>query len=116
MSNNRNHILQDPDTHLYIINIDGDVYHTNTTEKFERRKFWNNPNTGEIRAQIAGTIRQFFVAPEAIVKRGDKVLILEAMKMHNEILSPVDGIVKEICASIGQNVAKGDLLIKIESK
>lgn len=105
-----------PDTQKFIIDIDGDVYETYSTAKFDHRKEWKNPDKGEIRAQIAGTIRRFFVKVDAPVKRGDKLLILEAMKMHNEILSPIDGVVKALCVAIGQNVAKGDLLINIEAQ
>lgn len=108
-------IASQPDTQQFTINIDGDVYQTYSTTKFDHRKTWENPDKGEIRAQIAGTIRRFFVQPKDTIKRGDKLLILEAMKMHNEILSPIDGVIEEICFAIGQNVAKGDLLIKIKS-
>lgn len=96
------------------LDINGGVFKTNSTEKFDHRKKWKNPDNGEIYAQIAGTIRQIFIEPNSEIKRGDKLLILEAMKMHNEIFSPVDGIIKKIPITIGQNVAKGDLLVKIK--
>ncbi|MDE7102365.1 MAG: biotin/lipoyl-binding protein, partial [Bacteroidales bacterium] len=46
------------------------------------------------------------------VKKGDVVLILDAMKMDNEILSPVDGVVKNICVEQGASVAKDQLLVE----
>jgi biotin carboxyl carrier protein len=49
-----------------------------------------------------------------IVKSGDVVLILEAMKMANEIKSPYAGKVKEVRVSTGQSVAPQDILIAIE--
>ena len=44
------------------------------------------------------------------VKKGDVILILEAMKMENEIVSPQDGTVASINVSAGQSVEAGDLL------
>ncbi len=44
------------------------------------------------------------------VKKGDVILILEAMKMENEIVAPEDGTVASINVSAGQSVEAGDLL------
>jgi len=53
------------------------------------------------------------VAQGASVKKGDILLILEAMKMENEILAPCDGTVKQIVAAKGASVNSGDALIVI---
>jgi len=47
------------------------------------------------------------------VKKGDAVLILEAMKMENEIRSPVDGTIKAILKKEGVSVEKGEKIIVI---
>jgi biotin carboxyl carrier protein len=48
------------------------------------------------------------------VLRGEPVVILEAMKMQNEILSPVNGVVLKVSARANSNVMKDDLLIEIK--
>jgi len=48
------------------------------------------------------------------VKRGDHLLITEAMKMETTVQAPKDGIVKEVHASAGDAISTGDLLIEIE--
>ena len=50
----------------------------------------------------------------AEIKHGESVLVVEAMKMQNEMKSPKDGIVKEIRFSEGETVNAGDVLAIIE--
>ena len=47
------------------------------------------------------------------MKEGDVLLLIEAMKMENEVTAPCDGSVKQIVVSQGQMVATGDTLIVI---
>ena len=53
------------------------------------------------------------VSQGATVKEGDVLLLIEAMKMENEVAAPCDGTVKQIVVSQGQMVATGDTLIVI---
>jgi len=48
------------------------------------------------------------------VKKGDKIAVLEAMKMQHEILAEVDGTVNEISAKAGTQIAADDLILEIE--
>jgi biotin carboxyl carrier protein len=48
------------------------------------------------------------------VKTGDSIIVVEAMKMQNEMKSPKDGVVKEIRAEVGATVNAGDVLAVIE--
>jgi biotin carboxyl carrier protein len=66
----------------------------------------------EIKAPMPGLILDLKVAPGDIVKKGDVVLILEAMKMENSIKSPGDGVVKEVKVSLKQSVEKNQVLIQ----
>lgn len=61
---------------------------------------------------MPGTVLEIRVKQGDKVKKGDVVLILDAMKMDNEILSPVDGVVKNICVEQGASVAKDQLLVE----
>lgn len=63
---------------------------------------------------MPGKIVSVKVKEGDFVKKGDVVLILEAMKMANEIASPYGGRVKELRVSNGQSVAVEDVLIVIE--
>lgn len=65
-----------------------------------------------IKAPMPGLILDLKVKPGDEVKKGDVVLILEAMKMENIIKSPGDGIVKEVKVSLKQSVEKNQVLIQ----
>ena len=65
----------------------------------------------EVLAPMPGTILDIMVSPEQKVKKGDSLLVLNAMKMENVIKAPGDGMVKEIKVSSGENVNKNQVLI-----
>ena len=69
---------------------------------------------GGVAAQIAGRILSIKVKVGDTVARGDVLLLLEAMKMENEIKAPADGIVKDVPVAEGARVAEGDTLVVIE--
>jgi biotin carboxyl carrier protein len=68
----------------------------------------------DIKAPMPGLIRGISVSVGDEVKKGDTVLILEAMKMENIIKSPADGVVKKIAVHPGDSVEKNQLLIAFE--
>ena len=67
----------------------------------------------KISAPMPGTILDVKVQNGASVKKGDVLLVLEAMKMENEIMSPCDGTVKQIAVAKGASVNSGDLLVVV---
>lgn len=69
---------------------------------------------GAVTAQISGKVVRINVKAGQAVAKGDVLLILEAMKMENEIKAPADGTVKDIPVSEGQRVSEGDVLAVIE--
>jgi biotin carboxyl carrier protein len=69
-------------------------------------------NLKEIKAPMPGLILDLKVKPGDLVKKGDVILILEAMKMENIIKSPGDGIVKDVKVSLKQSVEKNQILIR----
>ena len=64
-----------------------------------------------ITAPMPGTVLDIKVAEGAAVSAGQVVLILEAMKMENEITAPADGTVASIAVSKGASVNSGDTLM-----
>ena len=62
---------------------------------------------------MPGNINDVKVAAGQSVKRGDVLLILEAMKMENEIMAPRDGVVASVNVSKGATVNTGDLLLSL---
>ena len=61
-------------------------------------------------APLPGTIMQIFVNVGDQVKRGDKILMYEAMKMENNFLAETDGVIKDIKVRVGDNVLQGAVL------
>lgn len=66
-----------------------------------------------IKAPMPGTILSIKVTPGAAVKKGDVVVILEAMKMENEIFAPRDGTVAQVVTTQGASVNTGDVLLTL---
>jgi biotin carboxyl carrier protein len=67
----------------------------------------------KINSPMPGTIIDVKCKLGDTVKRGDILLILEAMKMENEIISPVDGTIKQVAVVKGASVGSGDLMVVI---
>jgi len=62
---------------------------------------------------MPGKVLKVTVSAGAAVKNGDLVLVLEAMKMENEIFSPADGVIKEIRSREGDAVNSGDVMMVV---
>ncbi|MFC6038203.1 pyruvate carboxylase [Paenisporosarcina macmurdoensis] len=73
-------------------------------------------NPSHIGATMPGTVLKVVIANGSRVKRGDHLLITEAMKMETTVQAPYNGVVKEIHVSAGTSIAKGDLLIEMEKE
>ncbi|MCS6874080.1 MAG: biotin/lipoyl-binding protein [Pyrinomonadaceae bacterium] len=68
----------------------------------------------EIKTSMPGKVVRVLVQKGGSVKRGDGIVVVEAMKMQNEMKSPKDGIVREIRFSEGDTVNAGEILAIIE--
>jgi len=68
----------------------------------------------EIKTAMPGKVARILAEQGAEIKKGEGVLIVEAMKMQNEMKAPKDGIVKEIRCAEGETVNAGDVLAVIE--
>ncbi len=108
----------------YHITLNGKVYEveieevSNTDQAIKQEtqkeiKQAPSQNSESITAPMPGTIINVLVKKGEAVKKGQVVAILEAMKMENEIVAPVDGVVEAISVDKGQNVNLGDDLLEI---
>ena len=69
-----------------------------------------------VTAPMPGTIISININPGTMAKRGEVLMILEAMKMENEILSPCDGKILSVNTSKGATVQSGTLLCVIDRR
>jgi biotin carboxyl carrier protein len=63
-------------------------------------------------APMPGVILELFVKPGDVVQRGQRVAVLDAMKMHNLIGAPAAGTIVEVCVAAGQAVGHGDAIVR----
>lgn len=94
----------------------GMEYKTFFTKKFEERKIWKAPDPYKVLSHIPGSVIEIFVKPGQKVKKGDKLMVYEAMKMMNVVTSPMDGTIKEVNAKEGESLPKGALLVTFKKK
>ena len=104
----------------YTIMING-VWHSFSVEtpiSLKRRKFLEQQGESSskvsIEAPMPGKIVEILVEEGAEVKEGEPILILEAMKMQNEISSHVSGVIQSISIKKNETVMKDDVLINIQ--
>lgn len=69
---------------------------------------------GAVLAQMTGRVIRVDISQGDAVNAGDILLIVEAMKMENEIVAPVSGTVTQVAVAAGARVSEGDLLVEIE--
>ena len=70
--------------------------------------------SGRVSAPMHGLLLEVRVAPGDVVESGQTLAVLEAMKMHYEIVAEANGTVREVMAEAGKQVAAEDILIEIE--
>jgi len=103
------------------IALDGFYYDVEITTQMKKllEKFIIQSNsaiagTRIVKAPMPGMVIKCFVEEGNHVMEGDKLVIIEAMKMENAFKSPVTGVVKSIRAKEGKPVNKDDFLLEIE--
>ncbi len=93
------------------LNIDETSYSTYSTPAYQKTLDWKPNNYREVTAIIPGTIIEIKVKVGDVVSEGDEMLVIEAMKMNNQLKFPTKGTVDKIVVSNGDIVAKGKVLI-----
>ena len=96
--------------------IQGAIYQTTYTRKFVERINWEAPNENLLYSFIPGTIIDIFVKPKDKVKEGETLLLLEAMKMQNQVRMPFDGEIVKIHVKKDDVIPKKFLMVEIKPK
>jgi biotin carboxyl carrier protein len=104
----------------YVVKINGEISTIRLIKEVEKTieklgiQKGSQKNINILKAPMPGLIVDVLVKESDLLKKGDPVIILEAMKMENILSSPVDGKVKEIKVNPQQTVEKNNILIKFE--
>jgi biotin carboxyl carrier protein len=104
---------------LYHVLMSGDMYEVKVTDERSRRlesafmAFGDTSGEVSIRAPMPGLIARVPVEEGQPVTKGETVVILESMKMENELKSPRDGTVRRVKVAEGDNVEQNKLLVTI---
>jgi len=77
-------------------------------------KMSSNAGKAKIVAPIPGVVMSIDVKVGDVIKVGDRLLVLEAMKMENEIFAPSDGVVTQIMGTKGATVSTNDIIMMIQ--
>ena len=96
--------------------VQGAVYKTYFTRKFEQRVNWEAPNDNMLFSFIPGTIIDIFVKPKQKLKEGETILLLEAMKMQNQVRMPFDGEIVKINVKKDEVIPNRYLMVEIKPK
>lgn len=73
----------------------------------------NISSKNEVKSPLPGNVMNVFVKENDEVKKGDKLLMYEAMKMENIIYAEKDGIVLKVRVKVGDNILEGEVLMEI---
>ena len=94
--------------------IDDTSYETKYTDKFLHRTKYTPANPKHLLAYIPGVIQEIHITAGQKVKWGEKLMVLEAMKMRNDVTAALDGTIKAIHVNRNDKVMKNQLLIEFE--
>ncbi len=98
------------------LNVDDIKYKTIITKKFENRKVWQISDPSLVASIIPGIVSKVYVAEGDNIIEGDKLLVLDAMKMKNTIKVPYSGIIKKVNVIEGQSISKGYVMVELDIK
>ena len=111
--------LEEKDKNVYEVLLAGEHYELKVMDemKMKLEKLLHGEAgvaEGEVKTSMTGKVTKVFVAEGDQVKKGQPLVILEAMKMENEFKAPKDGVVKAVKVKEGDVVNTGAVLVVIE--
>lgn len=102
------------------IKVNGTIYQTKVEDQFDQllknlgMDHLASNKVAEIKAPMPGLVLKVLVEAGAEVKKGDNLLILEAMKMENILKSTTDGVVNKVLVRQGDKVEKNQILVQFK--
>lgn len=125
--------LKDIEDNLATIEVNGTQYEVEIhrevkkakTPKLVRKEIQRQPGEGfitkkpggsaiKVLAPLPGNIFKVLVKPGDVVQKGDVLLVMEAMKMENNVLAEKNGTITDVKVSVGNAVLQNDVLIEME--
>jgi len=111
-------VSHNPVEKTFVIKVNQTIYNISVKDKYDEllhqlgldKALINK--LSNIKAPMPGLVLNILVGEGADVKKGDALLVLEAMKMENILKSPADGIVKKVSVKKGMAVEKNQVLIE----
>ncbi len=100
------------------IRVNGTIYGADMVGKFDellKKMGMQNGSAGKVsavKAPMPGLVLEVVVKPGDSVQKGDRLLVLEAMKMENVIKSPTDAVIASVEVEEGQTVDKNEVMVK----
>jgi biotin carboxyl carrier protein len=113
------YVYQDEDSDDWQVLLSGDLYTLQVEDEREKRLRAQAggvaASTGEfnLKAPMPGLIVDVAVAEGQAVKKGDILVILESMKMQNELKCPMEGTVTRVRAKVGESVEHNQVLLTV---
>ncbi|TVR23397.1 MAG: biotin/lipoyl-binding protein [Anaerolineaceae bacterium] len=109
-------VIDDADGTVEVL-MKGRMYETQVLDEralmMAQRRGGLGSSSGDVQAPMPGLVVAVPVNVGDAVEKGQTVVVLESMKMQNELKSPIDGVVQTVTASAGQSVNKNDLLVTV---
>jgi len=97
------------------IHVNGRTFvHEGGSKKATQSKGSSQKKTGDVSAPMPGKVTKILKNKGELVKAGEMVLVMEAMKMEYSLKADVDGVIEAIHCQVGDQVALGKLLAKIK--
>jgi len=99
------------------ISIEGETYlveEVGATDRRPRRRGGPDDQSRQVTPPMPSAVIRILVAEGDLVKRGQSLIVLSAMKMETTLGAPYRGVVKKIHAAVGAQVMPGEILLEIE--